>query len=523
MNTYSHKYASFCWWSVIALIVVIYAAITWLTPLHLDDWRFLSDWRDFADSKFSLKGLMAYYQEIRTVDNGRFANLLSPFSTAVEPWKSLFPFLNGCAMALIISSSLFFVCPNNWRRNFFCLLIVWGGLLVCLPWGDTIFVADYSLNYVWGTSISLLFLICVIRAQSRGWKSARFLICLVLGLIMAGWHEGFAFTTVFALLCYIIRKKGRLPFQFYIVVFITLIFSIFIYASPGMLGRTGNDLFSFDYIPFLRSILSSAFPSILLLFVWILFSFFKAGRQILRRYFSESFSLIGLAILFSGYLIAFCTSPTPRTFFWPNIWAVILMIRPLYLAFSSAIPFRIQMVGSILMILILTAQSIFTMVWQFRYLKEYNEIMAKMGASESGTVFHDVMAPRSLPKAALKIPVREAWINPVYSRSLYHFFVKPFIAVVPTELQDASPDKGIAFENNLNARIYQGHLIAPLSPQFNHPENLQLEFNDKGVKKSIFVNVFPFVADHSGKSPSDTLLYLYADPASISRIQQSIK
>lgn len=70
-----------------------------------------------GSSDFSLSALAGYFRELRLNDNSRLANVLSPFTTLITPWRYLFPWLTGLAIAFIAALGVRICGYADFREN----------------------------------------------------------------------------------------------------------------------------------------------------------------------------------------------------------------------------------------------------------------------------------------------------------------------------------------------------------------------------------------------------------------------
>lgn len=509
-----HHEINIAWSATMLLIFAAATIFTWLTPLHLDDWIFMSDWRDSGSENESfLTNLWNFYQNNRQIDNGRIANWVSPFSTVIKPLCWLFPVLNGLAFVLMIFFSQVLICGKNDRYNFRITVLLWILCLFLLPWRDTIFVADYSLNYIWSASLTLGFIIIMLKALDRNLSHGYFLFGLLMAFIAAGWHETFAITTIFGLLMLCLKKRLRISGYFYCLLAVYVISCIIFAVTPGMIRRFFSELSFESGSLSLYSIVLKTFPFLLLLLIIIASISFDKSRRILYEVFKSNLFLLFTGIIVSGYIISFSVIPTGRSFFWPDLSAIILCVFLIYKLLKPAFNNNLVTISAYIGIIICVLQAVFTIHWQIKYLKEYRSIMAQIDASDTGTAFQDVMKPGDLPYFSLKIPVQSAWINAVYYRCLWHYKLKPFVGVVPSVLREADIEESLPVAGNFETAVYKNQLISPFNPRLKFPTFIEgtVTLKNSSVKKVNGIGI-PFVTDtfvHSdGEVKSDTLIYI---------------
>lgn len=444
---------------ILILIAVLYALMCSLTPLALDDWSFMAAWQEVnGDKPLSLSTLIDFWKEIRLYDNGRLANTLSPLSTMFSPWKDLFPVVTGLMVSLIVAFTAYFSFSTpiksshgsltSFRYQWLAplkLSLVWMAIFFMLPWRNGLFIADYSLNYIWTCAITMTFMALVINCENSHWSVLTFILSLVLAFFAGAWHEGFAVATLAGFLLYtIIRGIGRdgkrFSVQWYLIgVFyaaVTLTFCL----SPGLLHRSskefamaplGSNIFKlfFDFLPVLLCLL-------LLFLNWVLPGF----RKYIWEAWRNPLFVIASGISFTGILLSLLFTHQPRSAFWPDIMAIIMIMiltRPLWNKLTVS---RFNPYFTVLAISCCLVPMVYILVWQRKLLSESDSIIADMRSSESGTVFKDIIRAEDLPFITMKMTNQGAWITEFHYSSLGKYFNKPYPAVVPANLENINID-----------------------------------------------------------------------------------
>lgn len=469
LNLYSDKLprqtrGSFAYWGLAILVACLYAVLSGLTPLAYDDWTFMGNWRDDAMGgyEFSFSAWKRYYFFIRDYDNGRIANALSPFSTMFSPWKELFPVFTGFLLAgSIVVLQRLSSSPSR-KYSPFWLALTWILIIVALPWRNNLFVRDYSLNYIWGTAVTLVFLLLLRRVCTSPKSNIGSLVaCFILAFLAGGWHEGFAVPTLFGLALLALVRRFRLPPLFYILSVVYLLSTLLFMLSPGLMGRA-RDAVGHDH----------TFPSLRVYFIVIVDVILLILLLLTRRRFRMesrdiSFLTVSSGILVAGFLLGMFTTGTPRSYFWPDMAATGIAVRlsGYLLSSSSRIPsfarLRLLMPATILLIVVSTMQTLGTIYWQYRYSREAERIVELIRKSKSGSVFYDVTLPPHAPFYTLDIPVAHLWQSGFNAVALQSYFMTPMLGVVPTRLSNFTYDKAQPVEGSRPAVIYEGLIVAP--------------------------------------------------------------
>lgn len=418
---------SLCYWGLALIIAGLYAVLSALTPYSLDDWTFMGNYRDDAEGgyEFSIGAWWRYFQFIRGYDNGRIANSLAPISTMFSPWKELFPAFTGILMALIAVLLQKIACLNRHRQGNFedtlLLTVTWVLMIIGLPWRDTIFVRDYTLNYIWASAItlSLLWLMRKWLGKERV-AGPRMLILVLLAIVAGGWHEGFALPTICGLCLLIITRKFRLPVSFYIVLAVYTASTLLFMLSPGLINRAvttvGNPEISHKIS--WRNCFIVLIDSLLLICVWL-----RSPQKTVEIKWPSLTVTVGIGIMISGYILAGITTNTARSYFWPDMAAVCIGVRMTGQFLGSFRRFRKAMMLAYAGVLtaLCIAQTVCVIVWQDRYRRETEEIMALLEKSKTGVIYYEMKLPPRAPFYTLDIPVgnhiwREPW-HPIALKS----------------------------------------------------------------------------------------------------------
>lgn len=436
-------------------MAALYAALAWITPLILDDWVYLTIWRDNIglSEGFSLKGFWRYISIIREVDNGRISNITAPLEFLFSPTKELFPIVTGIMVAL---SAVMVQRLATGKPNVLYLSVTWLFFILFLPWSDTLFANIYSYNYIWPGFITLCLLCALRRFETRGWQPLTFAGTLVLAILAGGWHEAFAAATLCGLGLLILVRRFRFSWQFFCVVALYLASALLFILSPGMIARMGSDIGRVFFF------LSKAYFYILpLLGILILVCLtFRKGRRALGSLLTDNVAIVAAGIIIAGYFIAFTAGNTPRSAYWPNMACILLAGRILWKLDIRFRPAAATTLAAALLA-ICTAQTIAAIVWQKRYTEDYDNIMALLAKSETGTVFYDSPNPVDEPRYTMRIPIANIWRNPWHYAQLNTYLEKPTIGVVPTTLRDATLKESAPLPGADNLSLYKGHIISP--------------------------------------------------------------
>lgn len=507
-------------------IFVIYTLLEWAFPIMYDDWAFMAMWKSHSPSgNFSLSAWLEFYDNIRNYHNGRLANALTPFSTVISPWNSLFPIFTGIAVAVVICLAERFASFNKRSNNFLFLTLCWFLLLILLPWRDSIFVADYALNYIFSAAVTLLFIAYLIRCEYKGWNPYLFVFAIPFAIVAGIWHEGFSITACVGFGVFILVKRFRISWQFYAVFFLYLISALFCLCAPGMMSRVSNVVSDtrnqLGYLYLLKRhlaliILSISFLGLLL---------FKKGRITLKKTYRNPFIQIGVGIIISGYAISLMPNQPLRSTFWPSLFCVINFIAFLInFNFTKSLQKKHKPISLVVSVVILGAcvsQGILSIHWTLKYRRQQDEIMREFYSNNIGSpVYYDLQDPDATPSLTLGIPPKN--INqPFNYYCMWLYFHSDFFSVLPKNIESIDFNEGTAIGKERKYRVIDNMLFGPYrerqaddfikSPR--HVSGIFIYDDGHEEEKIIVENPFitkPYPVGNTIKS--DTLMYYEVQP-----------
>lgn len=498
------------------LIAGLYSALSYSTPLYIDDWMFLANWKHHAgSSSFSFSGWLDYYLFTRDFDNGRISNSLAVFTSMFSPFKEIFPALNGMMVALLIILCQRFIC---FGRNFDSLLwlaLTWLGCLVFLPW-IPLFVADYSLNYIWGGVITLSLLWNLLRNETGGWSVSRFFIAILLAVLAGGWHESISIATICGLGLLILVKGRHLSQRFYVIFLIFMASTLIFGFSEGMRNRFGWEFLSSLSLPHKRVLIIWIF----LIGVLMVAATSKKGRAVLRAFLNSPIAVCCAGIAAAGYVIGILTRNAPRTFFWPNTALLIMLFRFAALYAGTRPKLHCRLSAKILIVSLSVVFCTFQIVWtisaQIPLKKSWEKLYAVLEKSEQGIVYFnpeefDVRFSRWMIMRPVGAEINNGWQN----QTLWMYFRTPFLSFIPRHLKEASYGNAEKLKGTLNASAVNGLVVAPFrpgsttsSPRLPYPLSITL-FLKNGDRVETEAYASPYIPLYSSETYApDTLMYL---------------
>ena len=497
-------------YSVLLLIVVVYGMLSALTPFAYDDWIFMAEWRDVnGDKSLGVSTLYEFWKDIRLYDNGRLANTFAPLFSMFSPWKELFPLVTGILVAAIIYIAAFMAFSPK-KVSAFILSLVWIPIIYLLPWRNSLFVADYSLNYIWAAAITLFFMLAVVRCEKTGWTVFNFFPVLFLAFLAGGWHEGFAVPALCGFLVYTLRRRFKFSYQWYVTgIFYAAVTFLFLFC-PGILDRSarqvgvaniGQSYFKIfvDFIPVIFLILLSAATALI-----------PSLRKYLKSAWDNVWFVIGSGIVAAGVLLSLLFTHQPRSAFWPDLMAIVMIFiltRPVWTSLDAS-----RFKGYLLCLALAVAliPMAYAIKWQYLLYEEDKIIHSKMEASESGTVYHDILTGADIPLVTLKMPNYPAWVTDFHYHALKEFTGKPYPAVLPLALQRyKSFSNAEPLQGNAGALKADNSIVVP-GNLFGQPKTIEMDLLlTDGEEVTAAGLALPFVSSDNSEI---TYIFVYGFP-----------
>lgn len=492
---------------LLIIICTLYTLMSYFTPLAYDDLIFMSVWNKVnGNSSITLSNLYDFWKEIRLYDNGRLANTVAPLSTLFSPWKEVFPYLTGLSVAVIVYFTTVLSFSKDKVSSFY-LSIVWLCLIFLLPWRNALFVADYSLNYIWAAAITLIFMVVVMRLERTGWNIHNFILTLMLAFLAGGWHEGFAIPTLFGFLLLTIKKRFRFSkFWFATGLFYAAIAFLFLYC-PGLLERSQRQLGVANTGQSYFKMIMDFLPVIFLILTGFASAVVPSLRKYLKKAWDNPWFAIGAGIIVAGTLLSLLFTHQPRSAFWPDLLAIVMILiltGPIWNRIN-----RSHFVGYVTLVALAVCfvPVITAITWQYRLFRESEVIMRKIEESDYGTVYHDIIQGSEIPIAALKMTNHPAWVTDFHFHALKEFTGKPYPAVLPSELETANlAAGGKTLPGNTGAFVVKNSIIIPANP-FGGPKTVEVDVQlTDGQKIPAIALLLPFIT-HDNVEMSYMVIY----------------
>lgn len=430
-------------------------------------WReFFSGWAD---------GVRDHFMR----DNGRLSNMLCSTSLVALP-RIFAALLLGAGVGMCIWSSC--RLAGVWRRNFMLSTLVAFLWVLALPWAGFMFVLVFGFNYVLPTAITFVALGLFLGHKITHWYWA-----LLLGLLVAAWHELFGG----AFLCGVVAaalvdKDYRRPTTWWLLGGLAAGL-LYLYLTPGFSCRTEK----VDYFQGFREPLDRVAYGVL----FYLFILLSCVALVWRRW-RVSLSMTRLAVFMAmavaGWVIW-------RTFMAGirSTWsmAAVSIVGIVWVLWRSPmLPYFgkwVQRALSGLMWAVVIWNLSVCLPYFVEMRHETSEADALLAANNEAPVFYDFTQERDMPRYLIGKPNFDV-LN-----------LKPcaYENVLPTVLEHFSPEKAEAVGEGIVAYFYAGHIV--LSPDTVLAENLEIEYD--GVPYDRDLSLVPFTA-------ADGRTWLYCKP-----------
>ncbi len=450
------KYISFKTGICLAIVGLMFILFYYYTPWLLDDYWFAKSYMNHngGSSSFSFQALYQFAKTTRNFENGRLANVLAPVSTLmISHW--LFAVLAGCLCSLLI-----YLIVRSASVKAHMPLVISGTALasiVCLPWRDSMFVADFFLNYVLSSVLVLTLLLILNRVAKRNILGpVVFVVACILALVSAWLHEGFSVPVCVGLGLYAIIHRFRLTWQWYMIAMFFIMGTLWVITAPGMWVRVENVIGNGDEVNMAKRIIQFT-PLLLPLsatFAAICIS--PRGRRKLHVLFYRTSLAIyaGAAITSAGIAIFMC--PWARVA-WPAemfMMIIVLMLGRDVLRQMSGKVARILSVASLLVFVAIMGYALF---WQKKFYDENRQIVADMEIG-NGTVYRDLLVDSLIRWHVLYLPTYNAYINNFQYSGMSDWYGKT-CAVVPAEMAEFDAAELVPVDGTVSK--WRSYTIAP--------------------------------------------------------------
>lgn len=490
-----------------ALVTVLFAALFYYAPVALDNVGFEDSYRVYngGNEDFSLQALWRFITEMRLVDNGRFANIVSLCMGLFVP-RWLVALISGCMVAATFQLMAVFAGVRRQARPVWMLVLTVASVAM-LPWRNDIIIIDYALNYVYASAVTMAALAVFKRAAVHGLRGWWLVGAIVMVFVAGAWHEGFSVPVLCGLGVYALVRRFRLPAVFYILTLVYAAGIALLITAPAFWMRAAGEV---SLPGLIASPLTYAFWVRGLCLLVVILLAIMLIRPLRRRLsgFAGAFNFVVPAVAVLG---AFFILLSLRVFgeraTWPcNFFAMVaiacLMNR--CLGEGGVVARRVSTWVAALALTFIMACAIY---WQRLLYIEHVHIEQLMKASPTGTAFYDPLDDQHVGWRSFYMTARYLWKEDFQFRVINKMESPApppgvFYTLAPTALRHFSFDSPETRKLSGPAGMveYHGCYVAPTTtPPWIWPVNtsrLGVEFTfADGTRRSIACLVQQFTSE----------------------------
>lgn len=495
-------------------VLIFFCAMPW----YLDDLWYaihLKDWREGVPGASLWEGIVTTWREHIETDNVRLANMAFVPFLALPKWvgSGLAALLWGVCMVWSLSMS-----GVDVRRSPLVVvaLFLWSMLL---PWYDGMGVECFQFNYIYSTFLALLCLRIFIKspAERVGDGTPAAVACANLLLMLTGfvcgiWHEGFTAPLIgimwFLLAFY---PQWRTPRRIWLLAGLCLGMVWFL-AWPTSWHRLDN-VWGEDYKFGPGRVLFIALQHLCVMAMCIVMTIVLAVRRCSRdRIIKPCFDPLTIALILGvlcSCLIHGLTTRTPRTGWWGEVLAVIVILRLLNcidmpIRGRSLLYYGKMAVLTLLLSVTFIHQGLVD-YWAVRLGREFEKTLETHIKTGEKVVFADIIDEYRSPLICmyapdftmLLAPVNLAFINGYYHHDRWQTFI-----AVPRELRGVNASTGekvspIMGGGNLGIRQSGGRMFMPTDSVEVYSFLATIDFGYT-IKHNVRMIAYPFVSESDG-------------------------
>lgn len=455
-------------WAVQLLCLAEFTVFGWYCLPEYDSLGFEALYLRYngGSSAASWDAWLSFARELWLGDNIRIGQLVSPFVSLYMP-RWMWALCVGGFMWCILSVTLQMTRPAAGRR-FFCASVLWGALILFLPWRNCLLTQAYSLNYLLSGAIVVAFAACWLKCLSVHTASSFKFLTLVLAVLLGWTHEGFALPLAAGCLVWMLScrlRDTKVAPVAWVAWGVLCCVALGTALCPGLIGRLMNEVSDsgtgIDHSPGIR-IYADVCLSLLSLVMVLILAMVPSGRRILKKWAAESVTAVSFTALVGACVLSLMVDHTPRSAFPSQLYAIIFLA-------AAAMPLlrhiggRICGVCGAAIVLLVCAHFLHTIKWTRLFASQNMEILARMKNSP-GTLYRDIIFPWEVPFTTLYFPSRSTWVDPFTYTEVSALTQCDTIAVVPTAFDtDLSLNPGMEAGDALRK---EGHLYtAEIMPE----------------------------------------------------------
>lgn len=385
------------------LIIGVSTLLMYLsTPYANDDlWYLLPfrDWMSGSGESTYWDIVISTWRERYLTDNTRLANMIVPFTMAIQP-KWVMDVLNAL-MTVMLYMLVVRVAGLGWAKPLWRPVAMIGCVMFLLPWGDQMLLCDFSLNYIWTSVVILAFALLWLRDGNHGHRIGLFVLSAVAGAM----HEMASVSLLCGMVVYLLSNRGESSRGRWVMLVGMAVGVTILLTAPGPYVRASesevNALSFFKSADYYMKCVGRCNVTALLVVITGACCMRGDGRHLLARFFRTP----GLAFFVAsivGMVIMFFTEKAPRISWFPQLYGIIAVFILLRNVSSLRFCKDRVIVPIVTAVMLLHLSS--TVYWCHRYGEEYKAVVKLYMESPTGVVAY-TMADRSREYMTLGRPL----------------------------------------------------------------------------------------------------------------------
>lgn len=429
-------------------------------PYKCDDTLYMMPIRDYIngiDDSFPLRNIIKAFKERYRIDNIRLANDILPFFLLLPKWIPAL--LNGIMVLILFDFSRKLALIE---RGALCAVsLLFAMLVVFLPWYDQMFECCFAFNYVWSSTLALVYLYCFVTHPRRPVNSVQSAGLIILGIVVGAFHEGISLPLFGGIAVYLLTNRNKVTRWQLLLCLSLLPGLIMLLMAPGTSFRF-TVLTQYGIISIL-SPLKYHVPFIIFALLLIVFTL-KYRRKFFRMFISTPLVIITVVSSIS-IVIHVVLQFAPRVGWTCILFSIIGIFYLLHELHSSFYRPKILLssIGTLVGIAILTHLAA-AAYYAVKLRDEFNNVLALYRTSEDGTVFYDIISEFDAPRLLLKKPYFETFTWSLPCSYFSNYYSKPphkYISVVPKAMQGVPASKMHHVPGDNSLLEYNKHYVIP--------------------------------------------------------------
>lgn len=459
MAANSRRFTSVLLYIVLAAIAVCFFLLAFWTPLMQDDLVFMAQSADLSrldegvPASFSWGAWLDHCRLMYLENNGRLSNLLAPLGTWLLPQWGRALLIGLCSSwILFMVGRMAFGRSDNWKG----LLLIWAVSLVAWPWRDRLMFWDYALNYLAASALLLPFLYLFCKNSKSNYAVILGSLC---GFFGAWMHDGSALCMLAAVGSLALLRRFRLSRGQWFMVAALVAGTIAVLASPGEWQRASGEVGS-------NSLARNLFISLQIEpLAWVLGLLLVAmavsRRNLFNGFLADDVMLSCSLMAFFSFVMSVLLDPSGRYGWQAGVFAAVALFglaKECGVKLPRRLADTVVALAAVFVVVVMTSAIRF----QHRLWDENAEIFTEAEASETGTVFRDLLTKVDEPFIALRIPTTGIWESS-FQMACANAARSPegkMIAVVPECFRNFAVDSIRPLGGDAGVGIYKDYLVS---------------------------------------------------------------